>query len=175
VKRRYPLLWRVINAAGLVATAAFPWTIPGELRWVGQTTRDTTSPQLRNALIMGRRTFESLPAQRRPLPGRLSVVVSRSTIAGVDCLPSLTAALDFIGEQREIQRAFLFGGYGIYAEALEKSLPDELLITKIPGDYDCDVFFPGFSLLEYPCIAEQEVQYGETGVVHSTHQRSKIS
>ena len=91
-------------------------------------------------VIMGRRTWDSLPPAFRPLPGRRNVVVSRN--AALDCpgatraanLPEALALL--AGEAR----AFVIGGAQLYREAVP--LADELVLTEIEAEPPADAFFP---------------------------------
>ena len=91
-------------------------------------------------VIMGRRTWDSLPERFRPLPGRRNVVVTRDPgwqSAGAESAPSLDAALALAAGS---ERAFVIGGGELYALALP--LVDELELTEIDRDLDGDTFFP---------------------------------
>lgn len=67
-----------------LAGGTLPWSIPGDLRYFKELTSRTADPGKQNAVIMGRRTWESLPPKFRPLPGRLNVVLSRNGGGGAD-------------------------------------------------------------------------------------------
>lgn len=116
----------------------------------------------RNIVIMGRKTWESIPPKFRPLKDRLNVVLSRSGSASgaiesadsdVIVEKSLEAALhhlDRIDVQNEQEGApklghfFVIGGGSVYADAL-KSCPEratQVLLTKITTDFECDTAFP---------------------------------
>ena len=117
---------RVIGRNGRI-----PWQIKGEqLRF-----RNLT---LGNAVIMGRRTFEEIG---HPLPGRLTVVVSRTKcFTGENCLTahSLSEAIALAG-QRDI---YIAGGEQLYREAM--SLAQKLYIPEIEAFVEGDAFFPHF-------------------------------
>ena len=109
-----------------------PWHLPEDLRRFRQLT-------LGHAVIMGRRTFESI---RWPLAGRTNIVVTRSpewTRSGCHAAHSLEAALAVV---REPQDAFVIGGAQIYALALP--IASRLYMTEIERDFEGDVFFPEF-------------------------------
>jgi dihydrofolate reductase len=127
---------------GIGRAGHLPWNIPGELRALAAITRRTTDPQRKNALIMGRATYDSLPANRRPLPDRHSVVVTSSPIPepGVLTAASLDAAVEAAADIPDLEDLFIFGGGRIYTQALEALIPDELIISVIDGTYDCDTF-----------------------------------
>ncbi|GHV94268.1 dihydrofolate reductase [Spirochaetia bacterium] len=90
--------------------------------------------------IMGRKTWESLP--KRPLPGRLNVIVSEtlaadSVAAEVKIFPSLEAAIQHCAGSEKI---FICGGASIYRKAL--GLANKIELTFIHQNYEGDTFFP---------------------------------
>jgi dihydrofolate reductase len=110
---------------------ALPWSLQADLAHFKELTDGWPC-------VMGRKTWESLP--RRPLPGRLNVVVSRTTretVPAVKVVPSLAAALEHCSSYRKI---FICGGASIYREALPLATGIEL--TVIRQKYEGDTFFP---------------------------------
>lgn len=109
-----------------------PWRLPADLRRFKERT-------LGHAVVMGRRTYESIG---RPLPGRRNLVLSRRgsfTPPGVEVFPSLSDALSAAGDA---ERVFVIGGAAVYAAALP--LADRLELTLVDGSFDGDVRFPPF-------------------------------
>lgn len=107
-----------------------PWRIPEDLARFRELTMGGT-------VVMGRRTWESLPSRFRPLPGRRNVVVTRDPsydAPGADVVGSLDAALAMADE------VWVGGGAEIYAAAMP--LADRLFITDVDGDYPGDTFAP---------------------------------
>ncbi len=102
-----------------------------------------------NTIIMGRKTFESLP--KGALPNRRNIVLSRNTelqFPGADTFPSLKAALEDCRIQAEQGRedakeVFIIGGASVYRQALP--LADRLCLTEIDATSEsADTFFPEF-------------------------------
>lgn len=116
---------RVIGRGGSI-----PWHLPDDFRWFKQTT-------MGHALLMGRRTFESIG---RPLPGRTTLVLSRSGFShpGVRTLHDL-GELDLGAERGEV---FVCGGAEIYRLALPYC--SDLYLTHVKQVADGDVLFPPF-------------------------------
>jgi dihydrofolate reductase len=94
--------------------------------------------------IMGRKTWESLP--KKPLSGRLNIVVSKTMTADVangavaedvKYFPSLPAAIEYCSGYEKI---FICGGQAIYKQALE--FADKIELTLIHRQYEGDTFFP---------------------------------
>jgi dihydrofolate reductase len=93
-------------------------------------------------VVMGRKTWDSLPARFRPLPGRRNVVITRNTAwraDGAEVVNSLDAALALLAGA---PKAFVIGGAEVYALALPRA--DELVLTEIDADLDGDTFFPAW-------------------------------
>lgn len=95
-----------------------------------------------NTIIMGRKTFESLP--KGALPNRRNIVLSANPIAncpGAELFPSLETALQSC---REDERVYIIGGSSVYQQAL--SIADELCLTEIDSQApEADAFFPEIS------------------------------
>jgi dihydrofolate reductase len=117
-----------------------PWRVPEDMAHFKALT--TGHP-----VIMGRRTWESLPERFRPLPERRNVVVTRNdgwSAEGAERAASVEGALRLVeGEER----VFVIGGGEIYAAALP--FADELVLTEIELDVEGDTFFPEFDRAEF--------------------------
>ena len=96
-------------------------------------------------VIMGRRTWDSLPERFRPLPGRRNIVVTRQAewqAPGAEVAHSLAEALALLGDAAAMPKAFVMGGGQLYAEALP--LADELELTEVNATFEADTFFPAW-------------------------------
>jgi dihydrofolate reductase len=114
---------------------ALLWHLPEDMRHF----RAVTSG---HPVIMGRKTWESLPPRFRPLPGRRNIVVTRQPAwqaDGAKMVASPEAALALLSAS---DHAFVIGGAELYAAMLPWA--DELLLTEIDRDFDGDVFFPAW-------------------------------
>ena len=123
------------------------WHFKEDMRFFKQTTTG-------HSVIMGRKTFESLP---KALPNRRNIVISSNenyAAAGAETVTSLAAALQLAADA---DKAFIIGGGRVYAEALP--LADELVMTEIDAVCpDADTFFPAFDrvLYERSVVASHE-------------------
>ena len=93
-------------------------------------------------VIMGRKTWESLPQRFRPLPGRRNLVVTRQSdfaAPGAEVVHSLAQALTAVADA---PLAFVIGGGELYAQALP--LADQLHLTEVEADLPGDVTFPAW-------------------------------
>jgi dihydrofolate reductase len=108
----------------------------------------------RNTVIMGRKTWDSIPNKFRPLGGRRNFVVSRSLKVsekeegsddGPVIVPSLDSAVELLGKdkgQRERGRIFVIGGAQIYKAAMERREAKRILLTRVKGEFECNTLFP---------------------------------
>lgn len=95
-----------------------------------------------HAVIMGRKTWEGL--SKKPLPDRMNIVVSKSIISDKKLYisPTLEYAVALAEYNFPDNEIFIIGGGQIYGEAISKNMVDRILISKIPGEYDGNIFFP---------------------------------
>ena len=110
-----------------------PWHLPEDLAHFKRTT-------LGQPVIMGRITWESLPAAFRPLPGRTNVVVSRQphfVASGAQVATSLQAAIKLFPTDQVV---WLIGGAQLYAQAMP--MASRLVVTEIDADFEGDAFAP---------------------------------
>ncbi len=99
---------------------------------------------LGHPVIMGRRTWASLPPKFRPLPGRTNIVITSQTegdFEGAVLAQNIESAIE---EAKKLdENIFVIGGARTFEEALPYA--DELILTEIEGEKESDTFFPYFS------------------------------
>jgi dihydrofolate reductase len=117
------------------------------------TSSEATTQTPQNVVVMGRKTWESIPPKFRPLPQRTNVVISRSDkVDGVDdsviLSSSISSALASLatkvneGKAAPLGRVFVIGGAAIYKQALDMEQAKSILLTRVEGEWDCDTDFP---------------------------------
>ncbi|XP_054722598.1 dihydrofolate reductase-like [Uloborus diversus] len=105
---------------GIGNKGALPWRLKKEMNFFKEKTSTTTSPEKQNAVIMGRRTWFSIPEKFRPLSGRINVVLSgrHKTLEGADYVAdSLEQAMDWLQSSptnEKLDKIFVIGGATIY-------------------------------------------------------------
>ena len=112
---------------------ALPWRIPEDMARFRAVT-------MGYPVVMGRRTWDSLPDRFRPLPGRRNVVVTRNpkwSADGAERAGSLDDAVRLLEGEPHVS---VIGGGELFAVALP--LADELLLTEIDAEIEGDTFFP---------------------------------
>lgn len=148
---------------GIGFRGKIPWRIPQDIEYFKCTTADAI-------VIMGRRTWESIPQKYRPLAGRVNIIVSRSNYSAgsVHVAKNLEDALTYSMESRKVvQKIFVIGGESLYNEVVEKfsARLDHLYLTVIsntlsaPTAYnDFDTYFP---LAKYLALPHEKIFLNE--------------
>jgi len=101
---------------------SMPWHYPEDLKWFKEMT-------LGGVLIMGRKTFESLP---KGLPGREIIVLSQSGKPYPNCVPTLHDAFYLASTRWPSRPTWIAGGAQIYRAALDQRLVSWIFLTEIP-------------------------------------------
>lgn len=140
------------DGEGRVPANAIPWHYPEDLAFF----RDTTKG---HAVVMGRRTWESLPEKHRPLKGRTNIVITRN-VKAFNTRNYHRGELIAYGDVGALSRwvgpdLYVIGGAQLYAAALP--LADELLLTLIGREYEGDVVFPQGRV--WSSVAANEAEY----------------
>jgi dihydrofolate reductase/thymidylate synthase len=158
---------RAVNIVVAAASSSFgigkngdiPWNLPPDLAHFKALTTsssgdDNTSSTARNAVIMGRRTWESIPKKFRPLQNRINVVLSRNLELRAELLipdevltaSSLDEAIEMLTSStmtEQVGQIFVIGGSSLYEETLRSTYCRKVYLTLIDKDFDdCDTFFP---------------------------------
>lgn len=124
------------SANGVIGNkGALPWHLPEDMAHFKRTT-------LGHPVIMGRKTWDSLPQRFRPLPDRLNIVVTRQhnwRAHGAQSAHSLTEAIGLCPVDGE---AWVIGGAALYAQAL--ALASTAVVTEIDANFEGDAFAPQF-------------------------------
>ncbi|WP_258103622.1 dihydrofolate reductase [Marinoscillum sp. MHG1-6] len=113
-----------------------PWHLPDDFKYF----KDTTSEHV---VIMGRKNFESLPPNFKPLPNRTNIVITRNSnyqAEGAIVVNSLREALEEGVKHNEKEEIFIIGGGEIYHLGLAHA--DKIYLTEIDKEIEGDTTFP---------------------------------
>lgn len=155
----FTVIAAVDDAGGIGRGGGLPWRLRADLEFFR---RVTTGPGGgANAVILGRRTWESLPPRFRPLPERRNVVLTRrpgTGFAGAQTAPDFAGAL--ARARAGGGEVFVIGGAEVYAAALAHPDCARILLTRVAGSHDCDAFLPGFAALRLLEAGEEREEQG---------------
>lgn len=130
-----------------------PWRLPGDLQRFKAYT-------MGKPIVMGRKTWESFP--RRPLPGRLNIVVTRKSdfeAPGAEIATSLDDAIAFARSRAILGEICILGGGEIYRQAFENA--DRLVITHVLAEIEGDTLFPDIDPELWYEVQGEDIEAGE--------------
>lgn len=156
---------------GIGCDGKLPWNIKEDMEYFTRITQTTRNPRLRNAIIMGRKTFDSIG--RRPLKGRLNICISATEELGITnsafFCRSLDEAIQLASRHDSIENIFVIGGESIYKEAIKHPLCMSLFVNEVKCDdaVKCDTFFPEINLEVYELREDFDICSTVRGMVYS--------
>lgn len=156
----------MVDAAAIVAAAAtsrgigvggkLPWRLSDDMAHFKQVTCTPPNVGKTNAVIMGRKTWESIPTKFRPLNDRTNVILTRDPSKvmlpenreNVMVVTSLEEASEKLATLNGLGDVFIIGGGEVYNKAIEAGLVNRVIYTEVldlPDDVKFDTFFPDLS------------------------------
>ena len=140
-EKKFALVVATDSKRGIGIDGSLPWRLKHDMSHFKNLTMGRT--QGKNAVIMGRKTWESIPEKFRPLPGRINVVMSRNRSYP---LPMETKRASSLDEALEVEadRLFVIGGAEIYSSAIDHDGCESIYVTRIDKEYECDTVFPPY-------------------------------
>ncbi|KAF2766574.1 hypothetical protein EJ03DRAFT_277870 [Teratosphaeria nubilosa] len=150
------------NKNGIGNNGGLPWPmLKKEMAYFARVTKRVPMPQTnlegtrRNVVIMGRKTWDSIPPKFRPLKDRTNIIISTQDRSKLGSIPNdvvvasnISSGLEALekhvkdGKALPVGRAFVIGGSSIYDAALKLPQTKSILLTRIKQDFDCDTVFP---------------------------------
>ena len=124
------LIWAQARGGVIGADGALPWHLPEDLKLFRERTTGST-------VVMGRRTWESLPERFRPLPGRTNVVLTSDPGWSADGARRAGAVDDVLDEVGDV---WVIGGGAVYAAFLPHA--DRLVVTDVDLSVEGDTWAP---------------------------------
>ena len=148
-------------AWGIGKDNALPWPkLAGDLAHFKRVT--SAAPEgARNAIVMGRKTWQSKEVGGRPLPRRLNIVITRGPLEvpeGALAASSLDAAL---AAASGCHATFVVGGAQIFREAFEHPTLRYVYLTRVEGNFGCDIVIPDLDARGFEVSAWDGATTGE--------------
>lgn len=163
------LILAATPSLGIGKNGTLPWPLlKKEMGYFARVTKRVPASSTKiNAILMGRKTWDSIPLKFRPLKDRLNIVITRDVdsfqqsltsskdhstssgdgdgdgegIEGPMVASGILDALAQLEKKENVERIYVIGGASIYRSALELSQTKRVLLTKIQKEYECDTFF----------------------------------
>jgi len=148
IMKNFSIIVAMDQNQGIGKDGQLPWHLPRDMKFFKEMTLKAR-PGRRNAVIMGRKTWDSIPESFRPLGGRLNIILTRNPQISFpeDCRKALDLdeALACAAESDDVDQIFVIGGATVYEAAIDRPECGHLYVTCIQEICDCDTFFPSFS------------------------------
>ncbi len=143
--KKFSIIAAVCHNNGIGNKGSLPWKLKKEMSYFTRTTSNANNGK-QNAVIMGRKTWESIPAKFRPLSNRINVLLSKT----LEELPkganymfrSLCESLEELSKNTLIDKIYVIGGESVYREAILKPECEKVYLTIIDTYFECDSHFP---------------------------------
>uniref|UniRef100_A0A4X1T6N5 dihydrofolate reductase n=3 Tax=Sus scrofa TaxID=9823 RepID=A0A4X1T6N5_PIG len=137
------------------------WVPGNEYKYFQRMTTTSSVEGKQNLVIMGRKTWFSIPEKNRPLKDRINIVLSRELKEPPQGAHFLAKSLDDalkLTEQPELKNkvdmVWIVGGSSVYKEAMNKPGHIRLFVTRIMKEFESDTFFPEIDLEKYKLLSE---------------------
>jgi len=156
----YNLIVAMCKNRGIGKNNTIPWYCKNDLKLFSKLTKGSGN----NAIIMGRKTWESLP--KKPLVNRTNIVISRtqkkSITNNVIIMNNIDEAVTYCNEM-DFDETWVIGGSSIYKGFLDKCIINNIYMSYIDKLYDCDVYFPelerNWKLIEEKHIEDDNLSF----------------
>ncbi|KAM6035463.1 LOW QUALITY PROTEIN: dihydrofolate reductase [Theristicus caerulescens] len=152
----------VCQNMGIGKDGSLPWPpLRNEYKYFQRMTSTSHVEGKQNALIMGKKTWFSIPEKNRPLKDRINIVLSRElkeTPKGAHylskSLDDALALLDSPELKSKVDMVWIVGGTSVYKAAMEKPINHRLFVTRILQEFESDTFFPEINYKDYKLLTE---------------------
>mgnify|MGYP001283150027 FL=1 len=134
----FNIIVAVDNKNGIGYDNTIPWYEPDDLKHFSKTTKG----DFNNAIIMGSKTWESLPV--KPLKNRDNLILSRKNHSNGDGFYHFKNIKDVIEycKSKKYDEVWVVGGSEIYKLFLDNNLIDNIYLSRVSKEYECNIFFP---------------------------------
>lgn len=144
---------------GIGLNGTIPWLLPRDLKFFAKITTQTQDPSKKNAVIMGRLTWLSIPKEFKPLKNRLNVIISSKLDQeslgekpNILLFTSFDEAINSLvnDHKNTIESIYAIGGSMIYKKALEypSGFLHRIYLTRVFSDIECDTFMQPENFLD---------------------------
>lgn len=182
--RTFDIVVAATPQLGIGKNGTIPWTIRADLNFFKKVTTETKDQTKKNACIMGRKTYFSIPPKFRPLPNRYNIVLSKDPSLkrydvlylftssqfpqGVFLASSLEEAFKLITTDPQlnenVETVFVIGGSQVYEDSIKRNedkrsewICNKIYFTLVQSPhFECDTFFPKIKEELFKLVATAE-------------------
>ncbi|XP_066955476.1 dihydrofolate reductase isoform X1 [Macrobrachium rosenbergii] len=170
---------------GIGKNGELPWKLREEMKYFSRITKTTSDPKKKNVVVMGRKTWESIPSKFRPLPGRLNVILSSQpkeyfgdTNGSIICQSFEAALEEACSQDDKLETIWVIGGSSLYEMALTSEKLHRVYVTRILATIACDTFLPPldlekFKLVNDPAVPQEPQEESGLKYRYEVYEKSK--
>ncbi len=135
---------------GIGLNGNLPWRIKEDMKLFKKITTTVENKNKQNAVIMGRKTWESIPQKFRPLPNRINIILSTTmekketenvdSVYVVNSLKDLDTTIKQLKKEEKLAKSFIIGGATLYNKMFELDKITKVHVSLVNDDYECDTF-----------------------------------
>lgn len=167
---KFSIILAVDDKNGIWKNNFLAWKLSSDMKYFKEITTKTSDLAKMNAVIMWRKTRESIPSKFRPLNDRVNCILTRQIKNDDIWSPiddfvlyfnSFIHCLSELESKENVENVFVIWWANLYNQVLTNTMLDKIYITKVKWDYNCDVFFDwipeGFEVESY---TDSEIENG---------------
>ena len=161
---------------GIGKSNSLPWTIKEDMLFFKKKTLEIKNKNKKNCVIMGRKTYQSIPKRFRPLKNRINIVLSKSNVIedeeneNFKIFQELDDVLTFVKKnKKKIENCYVIGGSSIYKLFIERDIVNDFYINSVNKDYECDIFFPEVNLNNYKLNSTNSIVVNNSDILTFQH------
>lgn len=182
----FDIVMAASRSGGIGLKGKLPWHLPEDMKFFKKLTSSTLNPAATNAVVMGRKTWESLRSIGG-LANRLNIIISRTMRESAELkrlnakvFPSLDACLAHLSasSQPKIEKVFVIGGSQLFQEAIQHPSCRDFFLTQLGVDLKCDTYLPKGYGDKFVCVecsktyAHKMIPFAFQRFVHKQHHRA---
>jgi len=162
----YKLIVCVDNNNGIGKNNELPWYIKEDMKFFKKKTMEKKNEEKKNCVIMGRKTYESIPKRFRPLRDRINLVLSKSLDKNIETenlkiFREIKELLRYVNKNKKIiETSYVIGGKTIYEQFLKEELVDEIYMNRVDYNFNCDIKV-NIDLKDYKLLTNDDIKTEE--------------
>jgi len=148
VMKKFNIILAVDEKGWIWRRNSLAWNIPSDMRYFKNVTTITQDLWKMNAVVMWRKTWESIPSKFKPLSDRVNCILTREIKKSdlwselddfVLYFNSLDDCFDELEKKENVESIYIIGWWDVYNQVLSHPMLDKIYITKVKWDFECDV------------------------------------
>lgn len=158
--KKFYVIVAIDQKRGIGIDGKLPWHLSEDLKYFCRVTQETEDPNKQNAVIMGRKTWESIPKKYRPFKNRLNIVLSRNAdymvVPDIELASTFDDALE-VAEEKGAEKVFVIGGARVFEQALVHPGCAGVYLTEILKTFKCDAHLAAIDENKFERVEESDI------------------